>query len=454
MNRSLISIDRDSSLSGVSAQGLKESNYQNTIGAFKRLIHQRVTSSVPGVMGGKASEVDPAWLYEKFSQIKLVENTDTGFHIKIQASTPCLHQYTYPPDCQSQMESGGEKAFPVIRLIAALLHSVSEIVSQVAKSLISKFVIAVPAWFTDNDRGIIVHACSMAGLGPVGFIKDVTAAALNFGITHPVHSNSDTPTQAVYIDIGHSGSSVIVVAFSKQGMLIKSVVCDPHLGGHNIDCALACHFAKELNIQNISVLADVELLDECQRVKETLSAMDETILNFDSVDGTSYKALVTREILQSLISDILVHIVVLIENALSESGLTQHNIDIVELSGGSTKIPAIKDIIQACFPGRILSTINAQGVAQGALHACSVLPVEAAKQDFYFSNTTLYPLQSPLRLMEWTKLPCEHMSETDTSNFKRGEEKHVYMLDLYSSAPEVGLLSTLKDTSLMFVLDR
>ncbi|RDB28576.1 hypothetical protein Hypma_014883 [Hypsizygus marmoreus] len=123
-------------------------------------------------------------------------------------------------------------------------------------------VIAAPGWFTQLRWETFFNTLKTAGLKTIGIITGTAAAHVNYAVTHREVTVADTQQNVVFIDVGHTGTSVSVLTFSDG---------KPFSGGYRVDLALLEHVQKVLpNLEDRE-----SLLAECRRVNGTLSGFED-----------------------------------------------------------------------------------------------------------------------------------------------------------------------------------
>lgn len=325
----------------------------------------------------------------------------------------------------SQVQYLGEPAtFSFTQLAAAYLGKLRDTAQSELKQAVSDVVIAVPGWYTDVQRRALLNAAQIAGLNALRLINDTTAIALGYGITKAdLPESTEAPRNVVFVDIGHSDYSVAVVAFSKGQLTVKSTAYDRNFGGRDFDYALVQHFAEEFKTKyKIDVLSSPKavfrLAAGCERLKKVLSANAEAPINVESimndVDATSA---LTRESFEQLTDHLLSRVNHPLQEALDKAGLTIDQIDSVELVGGSIRIPAIKERIQAFFDGKTLSfTLNQEeAVARGATFACASLSPVFRVREFAVHDLATYPIK-----VTWEKEAGNPDEDTELVVFPTG----------------------------------
>ena len=288
---------------------------------------------------------------------------------------------------------------------------------------VADVVISVPGWYPDIQRRAVLDAAAIAGLNVLRLINDTTAVALGYGITKSDLPDHDKPRHVVFVDVGHSSLSVAVVAFSKGQLVVKSTAYDRHLGGRDVDYALVRHFAEEFKQKyNIDVLSSPKavfrLSTGCEKLKKVLSANHEAPLNVESVmNDVDASSKLSREQLESFVADVLDRIPAPLQRALAESGITLDDIDAVELVGGVTRMPAVRERIKQVFPGKTLSTTLNQdeAVARGATFACAMLSPVFRVRDFHMHDITPYTIK-----VQWDPAAADPGDDTELVVFPHG----------------------------------
>jgi len=298
-----------------------------------------------------------------------------------------------------------------------------DIASNELKTTVTDVVISVPGWFTEIQRRALIDAASIANLNVLRLINDTTAAALGYGITKSDLPDPENPRHVVFVDVGHGDMSVAVVAFSKGQLLIKSTAYEPNLGGRDIDYAMVKHFSDEFKTKyKIDVMNNTKAMFRlsagCEKLKKVLSANSEAPLNVESImNDIDASSKLTRDELEQLIQPVLDAIPAPLERAIKDSGLTLDQIDAIELIGGSTRIPAVRNRIQASFPGKALSfTLNQdEAVARGSTFACAMLSPVFRVRDFHITDANHFPIS-----VHWVASPSDLEEDTELLVFPQG----------------------------------
>ncbi|WVQ82723.1 hypothetical protein IAT38_004855 [Cryptococcus sp. DSM 104549] len=355
---------------GEAAKTAETSNFKNTVGSLKRLI------------GRSVNDPEVAEFEKKFMNAELVD---------VNGSIGVKVNYLGEPE-----------TFSFTQLVAAYLGKLRDTASLELKQAVTDVVLAVPGWYTDIQRRAMLDAATIAGLNPLRLINDTTAVALGYGITKAdLPEDPETPRHVCFVDIGHSNYSVSVVAFSKGQLTVKATAYDRQFGGRDFDYALVQHFAEEFKAKyKVDVLSSPKaifrLTQGCERLKKVLSANAEAPINVESLmNDIDASSMMSREAFEKLTDFLLSRVSNPLAEALATAGLTVDQIDAVELVGGCTRIPAIKERISAFFPGKTLGfTLNQEeAVARGATFACASLSPVFRVREFAVHDITAYPIK-------------------------------------------------------------
>jgi molecular chaperone DnaK len=221
---------------------------------------------------------------------------------------------------------------------------------------IQDVVITVPAYFDDSQRTATKNAGEIAGFNVLRIINEPTAAAIAYGLDRG-HKDE---TIVVY-DLGGGTFDVSILEVSEGLLEVKSTAGDTRLGGDDFDERLVNYLADTFKSENgIDLRNDNQALqrlrDAAEKAKIELSSATQTNVNlpFITMDmqTNAPKHLVvdiTRAKFQELAHDLIERTRQPIERALSDAGLKPSEIDEVVLVGGSTRMPAVVDLVKQMF---------------------------------------------------------------------------------------------------------
>ena len=247
---------------------------------------------------------------------------------------------------------------------------------------VTEAVITVPAYFNDSQRQATKAAGEIAGLKVLRIINEPTAAALAYGL-----EKKKNETVLVF-DLGGGTFDVSILDVGDGVCEVRSTSGDTHLGGDDFDKRIvdwvAGGFKKESGIDlRKDRQALQRLYEAAEKAKCELSSAVETEINlpFITADATGPKHLVqkiTRAKFESLIHDLVQRCMKPIEQALADAKLTASDIDELILVGGSTRVPAVQELVKKLTGGKQpnMSVNPDEVVAVGAAIQAAVIKGE------------------------------------------------------------------------------
>ncbi|CAG8593411.1 15371_t:CDS:2 [Funneliformis mosseae] len=373
---SLVSFGLKQRYLGEAAKTQEISNFKNTVGSLKRLA------------GRTYQDKEIQEIEKEYINAELVDEKGQ-LGVKVQYL-------------------GEQRIFTNTQLIAMYFTKLKDITSAELKIPISDVVISVPGWFTDIQRRSILDAAEVAGLNCLRLMNDTTAAALGYGITKTdLPEDKAQARNVVFVDIGHSCYNVAVVSFVKGQLTIKSTAYDRHFGGRNFDQVLADHFAEVIKEKyKIDIKANPKALfrlrTAIEKLKKVLSANNQAPLNVESImNDIDVSAIITRQEFEELSQHLLDRIEGPLSQALQESGLKLEDIHSIEVVGGSTRIPSIKERISKFFGKELNYTLNQdEAVARGCALQCAILSPVFKVREFTVRDIINYPIK-----IKWESIP-------------------------------------------------
>lgn len=318
---------------------------------------------------------------------------------------------------------GEKRRFTATELVAMYLSKIKQTASTELKLPVNDLVLSVPAWFTDVQRRALIDAAEIAGLRPLRLINDTTAAALGYGITKlDLPGPEEKPRRVCFVDIGHSNYTASVVEFKKGELVVKSTAYDRHFGGREFNLALVNHFSKEFKAKykidiHTNPKAMVRVDAAVEKLKKILSANQQAPLNIESLmNDVDVTGMITRQEFEALVEPLLVRATVPLEQALAEAKLTKEDVDFVELVGGCTRVPALKERIQAFFGKPLSFTLNQdEAIARGCAFSCAILSPVFKVRDFAVQDICTYPIE-----FSWEKDADIPDEDTSLTVFNKG----------------------------------
>ncbi len=245
-------------------------------------------------------------------------------------------------------------------------------------SKVNKAVITVPAYFEDSQRQATKDAGKIAGLEVLRIVNEPTAAALAYGL-----DKSKDQTVMVF-DFGGGTFDVSILELGDGVFEVKSTSGDNHLGGDDIDEIIIDWLADEFKKTNkIDLREDrtsyQRLKEAAEKAKIELSSKVKTSINipFITADDKGPKHLnteLTRAKFESLISNILKKLESPTKQALKDAGLENNGVDRVIFVGGSTRIPAVQELVKKITGKEGDKSVNPdEAVAMGAAIQAGIL---------------------------------------------------------------------------------
>ena len=220
---------------------------------------------------------------------------------------------------------------------------------------VTEAVITVPAYFNDAQRQATKDAGRIAGLEVKRIVNEPTAAALAYGFGK---DTSKDETIAVY-DLGGGTFDISILELGDGVFEVKSTNGDTHLGGDNIDQMLINWMVESFrNETGIDLTKDKmalqRLKEAAENAKIALSSSQNTDINlpFIAADSTGPKNLqmsLSRAKFEQMIAPIIEKTKTPCINAMRDAGITADDIDEVILVGGSTRIPAVQELVKDLF---------------------------------------------------------------------------------------------------------
>ncbi|RAK73856.1 Hsp70 chaperone Hsp88 [Aspergillus fijiensis CBS 313.89] len=387
---SLVGFSARSRHIGEAAKTQETSNLKNTVGNLKRLI-------------GRSFSDPDVQLEQEYSTAQICDvNGQAGVEVSYL---------------------GKKEKFTATQLVAMYLTKIRDITAKELKLPVSDVTISVPAWFTDVQRRAMIDAGEIAGLKVLRLINDTTATALGYGITKlDLPGPEEKPRRVMFVDIGYSDYTASIVEFRKGELNVKATACDRHFGGRNFDKALTEHFADEFKEKfKIDVRSNPKAwsrtLAAAEKMKKVLSANPAAPMSIESLmEDVDVRAIVKREELEVMVKPLLERITVPLEQALAEAKLTVDDIDSIEMVGGCTRVPAVKDAVAKFFGKGLSFTLNQdEAIARGCAFSCAILSPVFRVRDFSVHDIVNYPIE-----FTWEQSADIPDEDTSLTVFNRG----------------------------------
>jgi molecular chaperone DnaK len=285
------------------------------------------------------------------------------------------------PDGAARFSIQGKQYAPE-EISALVLRKLAEDASKSLGEKVTEAVITVPAYFNDAQRQATKDAGRIAGLEVLRIINEPTAAALAYGL-----DKKQNETVLVF-DLGGGTFDVSILDIGDGVVEVRATAGDTHLGGDDFDRRLVDYLADEFQRENgIDLRADPQalqrLFEAAEKAKVELSSVTQTTVSlpFITADASGPKHLNTtlmRSTFDQITADLVERTTGPVKQALADAKLTDSDIDEVILVGGSTRIPAVQNLVRRLTGGKDPNmTVNPdEVVALGAAVQAAVLKGE------------------------------------------------------------------------------
>lgn len=356
---------------GVAAKNQMVTNMKNTIHSFKRLLGRSIDDPF----------VKQELKHLPFDVVKC-DNSN-----KIGVSVNYLNE---------------QHTFSVEQITGMLLTKLKEISEISLKTKVNDCVISVPSYFTNAERKALLDAASIAGLNVLRLFNETAATALSYGIyKQDLPNPEEKPRNVVFVDCGYTSLQVFACAFNKGKLKMLASTFDSQLGGREFDYILAEHFSKDFKSRyNIdprtNARAFLRLLAEVEKIKKQMSANSTKLpMNIECfMNDKDVHADIKRSEFEELSMHLFNRVEVTLEQCLKDSKLNKDDIYSVEIVGGSSRIPYIKNLIEKIFGKTPSTTLNQdEAVSRGCALQCAMLSPAVRVRDFSVTDIQSFPIE-------------------------------------------------------------
>jgi molecular chaperone DnaK (HSP70) len=242
----------------------------------------------------------------------------------------------------------GEMKFTPPEISAYILRQLKRNAERFFSAPVTQAVITVPAYFNDAQRQATKDAGRMAGLDVLRLVNEPTAAALAYGL-----ERAKTGTIAVY-DLGGGTFDISILKLQDGIFEVQSTNGDTHLGGDDIDNLLVAIALNEIRDEHgVDLRLHPSAVQAVRKaaIEAKIRLSTEAVAYFDIElpKGGRYQREIPRAVFEQLIAPVLARTAAPCKQALADANLTPEQIDEVVMVGGSSRIPAVRRLVDELF---------------------------------------------------------------------------------------------------------
>jgi len=273
------------------------------------------------------------------------------------------------------------KEFSPEEISAVVLKKLVIDASKFLKENITQAIITVPAYFNDSQRLATKDAGTIAGLEVLRILNEPTAAALAYGL------DKKTNEVVLIFDLGGGTFDVSILEVGDEVFEVLATSGDTHLGGDDFDQLIANYVISNFKkLEGIDLYKEKQalqrIIEASEKAKIELSSLQSTRINlpFIYIDGQTPKHIdieFDRSKFEELSRDLLEKCKKPVQKALDDAELSKADIDQVILVGGSTRIPAVRNLLTELLGKTLNETVNPdEVVAMGAAVQAGIIAGE------------------------------------------------------------------------------
>jgi molecular chaperone DnaK len=276
---------------------------------------------------------------------------------------------------------GAGKKFAPEEISAQVLRKLVDDASKYLGETVTQAVITVPAYFNDSQRQATKDAGKIAGIEVLRIINEPTAASLAYGL-----DKKSNETILVF-DLGGGTFDVSILEVGDGVFEVLATSGDTHLGGDDFDKKIVDHMADAfMKQEGIDLRKDRQALqrltEAAEKAKIELSSVTQAEINLPFITATQdgpkhLEMTLTRAKFEEICADLIDRCRIPVENAVRDAKIDKSKLDEIVMVGGSTRIPAVKEVVKRVLGKDPNQTVNPdEVVAVGAAVQAGVLAGE------------------------------------------------------------------------------
>ncbi|MCT8859201.1 Fe-S protein assembly chaperone HscA [Shewanella xiamenensis] len=255
-----------------------------------------------------------------------------------------------------------------VQVSAEILRPLIERAEKTLGGELQGAVITVPAYFDDAQRQGTKDAASLLGINVLRLLNEPTAAAIAYGL-----DSKQEGVIAIY-DLGGGTFDISILRLNRGVFEVLATGGDSALGGDDFDHLLQAHMQQVWQLTDIDSQLSRQLLIEARRVKEALTDSSDTEASLTLADGSVLKQVVTKAQFESLIAALVKKTIASCRRTLRDAGVTVDEVLETVMVGGSTRVPLVREQVEAFFGKAPLTSIDPDRVvAIGAAIQADIL---------------------------------------------------------------------------------